>query len=63
MLQLQTVHAFQVVRGTHKCGRIDHDMEGGQTVTNQERVDLILQQKQQFPHFYVEMEPGYAVTL
>ena len=47
-----------MVRGTHKCGRIDHGMDGGQTVTNQERVDLILEQKDEFQHYYVDMEAG-----
>ena len=46
-----------MVPGTHRCGRIEHEMIAGQTVTNQERVNLILQQEE-FPLLHLEMNPG-----
>ena len=46
-----------MIPGTHRCGRIEHNMIAGQTVTDQERVDMILQQEE-FPLLHLEMEPG-----
>ena len=46
---------FQVVPGTHRCGRIDHDLVAGQTAANQEQVDMILER---YPLVYAEAEPG-----
>ena len=46
---------LQVVPGTNRCGRIDHDLVAGQTVANQEQVDMLLKR---FPLVYAEAEPG-----
>ena len=45
----------QVVKGTQRCGRIDHDLVAGQTVANQERVQWLTEN---FEHVYAEMDPG-----
>ena len=45
----------QVIKGTHKCGRIEHNLEYGQTVANTERVNIL---KEKFEHVYAEMDPG-----
>jgi hypothetical protein len=44
-----------VLRGSHKCGRIEHKLVAGQTGADTERVDLL---KQKLPLEYVEMNPG-----
>lgn len=46
---------LQVVKGTNRCGRIEHDLVHGQTVANQERVDFLCKE---FEHVYCEMKPG-----
>ena len=45
----------QVVKGSHRCGRIEHEQKHGQTVANQERVDQIVKE---FELIYAEQEPG-----
>jgi hypothetical protein len=47
----------QFVKGTNRCGRIDHDLVAGQTVANQERLDHILK-ADGFSHCYGELQPG-----
>ncbi len=47
------------MKGTQRCGRIEHDLKHGQTVANQERVDQLCKH---FEHIYAEMEPGKAAT-
>lgn len=49
---------LQVIKGTHRCGRIEHDLLHGQTVANQERVDEL---KKHFEHVYADLEPGDAL--
>jgi len=46
---------FQVLKGTHRCGRIDHNMIHGQTVADQERIDQL---SKHFEHVYAELNPG-----
>ncbi|VDI31946.1 Hypothetical predicted protein [Mytilus galloprovincialis] len=49
---------LEVIRGSHKCGRIEHKKVGGQTGADIERVELI---KKKFPLEHVEMNPGDAL--
>lgn len=49
---------LQVLRGSQKCGRIEHVMVGGQTGADLERVDFI---KGICKLEFVEMEPGDAL--
>ena len=46
---------IQILRGSHKCGRIEHLMVAGQTGADLERVKEI---EKVCPMEYVEMEPG-----
>ena len=46
---------LQVVRGSHLCGRIDHQLAGDQAGADPERVQAILGRME---HVYVEMDPG-----
>ncbi|CAG2192605.1 unnamed protein product [Mytilus edulis] len=48
----------KIIRGSHKCGRIEHKKVGGQTGADIERVELI---KKKFPLEHVEMNPGDAL--
>lgn len=49
---------LQFLRGSHKCGRIDHLMVAGQTGADVERVKEI---EKVCPMEFVEMEPGDAL--
>ncbi|XP_033730998.1 probable phytanoyl-CoA dioxygenase [Pecten maximus] len=49
---------LQILPGSHKCGRLDHEMVTGQMTANAERVEAI---KNVCPLAYVEMEPGDAL--
>ncbi len=49
---------LQVIRGSHKLGRIDHGRVGGQTGADPERVEQILKV---LDHVHVEMAPGDAL--
>lgn len=49
---------LQVIRGSHRMGRIDHIKRGEQTGADLERVDAALKRMELV---YVEMEPGSAV--
>lgn len=49
---------LQVVKGSHRCGRIDHKLIHGQTQADPERVQEILKH---FPLFYAELQPGDAL--
>ena len=49
---------LQVIRGSHKLGRIEHGLTGDQAGADQERVDEILKRLELV---YVEMEPGDAL--
>jgi len=46
---------LQVIRGSHKLGRIEHVLTGDQAGADQERVEEILKR---YELVYVEMEPG-----
>lgn len=46
---------LQVIRGSHKLGRIDHGRFGEQTGADPERVQVALERME---HIYCEMEPG-----
>ncbi|XP_060067966.1 L-proline trans-4-hydroxylase-like [Ylistrum balloti] len=49
---------LQILPGSHKCGRIDHDMNTGQTAANVDRVEAI---KKRCPPAFVEMDAGDAL--
>ncbi len=49
---------LQVLRGSHRMGRIDHIKRGDQTGADMERVNAALQKQELV---YVEMTPGSAV--
>ncbi|MBV9851244.1 MAG: phytanoyl-CoA dioxygenase family protein [Armatimonadetes bacterium] len=49
---------LQVIRGSHRLGRIDHDKVGGQTGADAERVAQALEQLELV---YCEMQPGDAL--
>ncbi|XP_071115665.1 L-proline trans-4-hydroxylase-like [Haliotis cracherodii] len=49
---------LEILEGSHRCGRVDHLMVGGQTGADMKRVMEI---KKRCPHRYVEMEPGDAL--
>jgi len=46
---------LQMIRGSHKLGRIDHGRVGGQTGADMERVNQALER---MPRDYMEMAPG-----
>lgn len=48
---------MKILRGSHKCGRIDHLMVAGQTGADVERVKEI---EKVCPMEFVEMEPGMS---
>ncbi|APZ90717.1 phytanoyl-CoA dioxygenase family protein [Fuerstiella marisgermanici] len=50
---------LQVIRGSHKMGRVDHVKRGDQTGADQERIDAALQQLELVN---VELPPGSAVV-
>jgi ectoine hydroxylase-related dioxygenase (phytanoyl-CoA dioxygenase family) len=49
---------LQVIRGSHRCGRINHVLTGDQAGADRERVDRILER---MPLDYVLMQPGDAL--
>ena len=49
---------LQVVRGSHKLGRLEHGKTGGQTGANLERVAAVLQRLELV---YCELSPGDAI--
>lgn len=49
---------LQVIEGSHKCGRVDHDLVAGQQRCNDERLQQIMKH---LPHKYIEMDPGDAL--
>lgn len=49
---------LEVIKATHKCGRIDHSLFQGQTMADLERVQEI---KKQFEHICVDLNPGDAL--
>ena len=49
---------LQVLKGSHKMGRINHNLSGEQAGADLERLELA---KEKFQLVYVEMEPGDAL--
>ena len=49
---------LQVIKGSHKCGRIEHGCFGDQTVADPKRVDLLLENLE---CVYCEMRRGDAL--
>ena len=49
---------LQVLKGSHKMGRINHNLSGEQAGADLERLKLA---KEKFQLVYVEMEPGDAL--
>lgn len=49
---------LQVIRGSHHCGRIHHQLTGDQAGADPERVAEIAKR---FEHLYIEMQPGDAL--
>jgi hypothetical protein len=49
---------LQVLKGSHRIGRIDHGKTGDQTGADLERVEVA---KQRFELVHVELQPGAAV--
>ncbi len=49
---------LQVIRGSHKMGRVEHGFSGEQVGASQHYVDLALKTME---HVYVELEPGDAL--
>ncbi|XP_060067968.1 L-proline trans-4-hydroxylase-like [Ylistrum balloti] len=54
----RTNGCLQILPGSQKCGRIDHELSFGQMAANTERVEAI---KKFCPLTYAEMEPGDAL--
>ena len=54
----QTNGCLQVLRGSHRLGRVDHGQTGDQTGADLERVQVA---RERFELIYVELEPGDAV--
>ncbi|XP_071111618.1 L-proline trans-4-hydroxylase-like [Haliotis cracherodii] len=49
---------LQILEGSHKCGRIEHGMVGGQTGADVDRVEQL---KSRLPLKYVELNAGDAI--
>lgn len=50
---------LQILKGSHKLGRLDHVREDGQTNVAQSHLAAALER---YEHMYVEMEPGDALV-
>lgn len=50
---------LQVLKASHRLGRLDHVREDGQTIVAQEYIDAALRR---FEHVYAEMEAGDALV-
>lgn len=46
---------LQVLKGSHRLGRIDHGLKGKQAGADKDRLEMA---KRAFPLVHVEMEPG-----
>lgn len=49
---------LQVLKGTQRCGRIEHDLVHGQTVANMERINQLSKHHE---HVYTDLNPGDAL--
>jgi ectoine hydroxylase len=52
---------LQVIENSHHCGRIHHILTGEQAGADMEVVDAIRARPNQYPHHYIEMNPGDAL--
>jgi ectoine hydroxylase len=52
---------LQVIRNSHRCGRIHHVLTGEQAGADRERVEALLARPAAYPHEYIEMAPGDAL--
>lgn len=52
---------LQVIENSHHCGRINHILTGEQAGADRERVEELLKLPDQYPHRYLEMNPGDAL--
>jgi len=51
---------WQLLKGTHRCGRIEHNLIHGQTVADTERVQQL---SKHFEHLYADLSPGAEILL
>jgi len=51
---------WQLLKGTHRCGRIEHSLVHGQTVADTERVQRL---SKHFEHLYADLNPGAEMLL
>ena len=49
---------MQLLKGSHKCGRLEHGVTGEQTGADMEKVDALMQRQELV---YAELEPGDAM--
>ena len=49
---------FQVLKGTHRCGRIEHELVSGQTCAERVRVEEL---KKHYQHIYADLKPGLNI--
>lgn len=49
---------LQLLKGTHRCGRIEHSLIHGQTVADSERIQQL---SKHFEHLYADLNPGDAL--
>ncbi|XP_076081852.1 L-proline trans-4-hydroxylase-like [Mytilus galloprovincialis] len=54
----KTNGCLQIIEGSHKCGRLDHKLEGQLTVSDPSRLDKIMDR---FPMKYCLLNPGDAL--
>jgi hypothetical protein len=52
---------LQVLKNSHRCGRINHVLTGDQAGADRERVEVLLARPNDFPLVYIEMNPGDAL--
>ena len=57
----KTNGCLQVLKNSHRCGRINHVLTGDQAGADRERVEALLARPDDFPLVYVEMNPGDAL--
>ena len=50
----------QVLKGTHRCGRIEHNLVHGQTAADPERVQQL---SEHFEHLYADLNPGRYIII
>lgn len=51
---------WQILKGSHRCGRVDHSLVQGHTVADPQRVEEL---SSYFEHVYAELQPGDALFL